>query len=94
VIVTSKMLRTTVAGAKSDRLDCRTLAEHACKYLLKPGQVPTEQQERDRQLMRLRERLARKQRLARQQIKSFLLVHGIAQPPLRGGCLRRRRLAR
>lgn len=80
VIVTSQMLRTTVAGAKSDRLDCRTLAEHACKDLLKPVYVPSEQQERDRQLMRLRERLARKQRLARQQIKSFLLVHGIAQP--------------
>ena len=80
VIVTSQMLRTTVAGAKSDRLDCRTLAEHACKDLLKRVQVPSEQQERDRQIMRLRERLARKQRLARQQIKSFLLVHGIAQP--------------
>ena len=60
VIVTSQMLRTTVAGAKSDRLDCRTLAEHACKDLLKPVQVPSEQQERDRQITRLRERLARK----------------------------------
>lgn len=80
VIVTSQMLRTTAAGAKSDRLDCRTLAEHACKDLLKPVQIPSEQQERDRQVVRLRERLARKQRLARQQIKSFLLLHGIEQP--------------
>lgn len=80
VIVTSQMLRTTVAGAKSDRLDCRTLAEHACKDLLKPVQVPSEQQERDRQVMRLRERLARKLRLVRQQIKSFLLLHGITPP--------------
>jgi transposase len=80
VIVTSQMLRTTAAGAKSDRLDCRTLAEHACKDLLKPVHVPSEQEEHDRQIVRLRERLARKLRLVRQQIKSFLLVHGVAQP--------------
>ena len=80
VIVTSQMLRTTAAGAKSDRLDCCRLAEHACKDLLKSVQVPTEHQERERQVLRLRERLTRKLRLARQQIKSFLLVHAIPQP--------------
>jgi transposase len=48
--------------------------------LLKPVRVPTEQEERDRQVVRLRERLARKLRLARQQIKSFLLIHNIPQP--------------
>lgn len=80
VIVTSQMLRPNNNGSKSDRLDCGKLAEHACKDLLKSVHVPSEQHEHDRQLVRLRERLARKQRLARQQIKSFLLNHNIEQP--------------
>ena len=81
VIVTSQVLRTSNNNTKSDRLDCGKLAEHACKDLLKSVYVPSEQQEQDRQLVRLRERMARKQRLARQQIKSFLLNHNIEQPP-------------
>lgn len=80
VIVTSQMLRPNNNGSKSDRLDCGKLAQHACKDLLKSVHVPSEQHEHDRQLVRLRERMARKQRLARQQIKSFLLNHGIEQP--------------
>lgn len=80
VIVTSQMLRPNNNGSKSDRLDCGKLAEHACKDLLKSVHIPSEQHEHDRQLVRLRERMARKQRLARQQIKSFLLNHGIEQP--------------
>lgn len=80
VIATSKMLKTVTRDAKSDRVDCRRLAEHAAKSLLKVVRVPTEQEERDRQVMRLREQIVRKVRLARQQIKSFLLVHGLPYP--------------
>jgi|GEM_PF-5809642 len=66
VIVTSQMLRPNNNDSKSDRLDCGKLAEHAFKDLLKSIHVPSEQYEQDRQLVRLRERKARKQRLARQ----------------------------
>jgi len=78
VIATSKMLKSTAREGKSDRVDCRRIAEHAAKGLLKIIRVPTEEEEHDRQVMRLREQMVRKMRLARQQIKSFLLVHGVA----------------
>ena len=66
--------------AKCDRLDCRRLALLASKGLLHPVRVPTEQEEADRQVLRLREQLVRKSRSIQQQIKAFLLQHGIAEP--------------
>ena len=66
--------------AKSDRLDCRKLAVFAQKGLLRPVRVPDEQEEGDRQVVRLREQLARKLRVIGQQIKALLLQHGIAEP--------------
>ena len=78
VVATSAMLKTVSRGSKSDRLDCRRLAEHAGKDLLRVVRVPTEQEEHDRQILRLREQMIRKHRQIRQQIKSFLLTHGIA----------------
>lgn len=80
VIATSLMLTTATRSAKSDRLDCRRLAEHAGKKLLRFIRVPTEEEEHDRQMMRLREQMVRKHRMVRQQIKSFLLTHSIVYP--------------
>jgi len=65
---------------KSDRLDCRKLAEFAEKELLKPVAIPTEEEEADRQVLRLRDQLTRKNRRVKQQIKSLLLQYGIPQP--------------
>jgi transposase len=67
-------------GSKTDRLDCCQLAEFAAKGLLKPVTIPTEQEEADRQLQRLRDQWVGKRRRVRQQIKSFLLQHSIAEP--------------
>ena len=80
VIAPSKTPVTPGAEAKSDRLDCRRLAVFAQKGLLTPVRVPTEQEEADRQVLRLREQLVRKSRSVQQQIKAFLLQHGIAEP--------------
>ena len=66
--------------SKTDSLDCRSLAEFAAKNLLKPVTIPTEQEEADRQLHRLRDQLVNKRRRVRQHIKSFLLQHSIAEP--------------
>jgi transposase len=66
--------------AKSDRLDCRRLAQLSAKGLLHPVRVPTEQEEADRQVLRLRELLVRKTRSVQSQIKSFLLQHGVDEP--------------
>jgi transposase len=80
VIAPSKVPTMPGPEAKSDRLDCRKLAVFAQKGLLRPVRVPDEQEEADRQVVRLREQLARKLRIAQQQIKAFLLQHGIAGP--------------
>jgi transposase len=80
VIATSKLLTPVGPEAKSDRLDCRRLALLAAKGLLQLVRVPTEQEEADRQVLRLREQMVRKARTVQAQIKAFLLQHGVAEP--------------
>ena len=80
VIATSKILAPVGPEAKCDRLDCRRLALLAAKGLLHPVRIPTEQEEADRQVLRLREQLVRKSRSIQQQVKAFLLQHAIAEP--------------
>jgi transposase len=67
-------------GSKTDRLDCRMLAEYAEKGLLKAITIPTEIEEADRQVVRLRDQLVVKLRRTKQQIKSLLLQQGIPEP--------------
>ncbi len=80
VIAPSKVPSMPGAEPKSDRLDCRRLALYAQKGLLTAVRVPTAEEEADRQVVRLREQLVRKLRSAQQQIKAFLLQHGLAEP--------------
>ena len=80
VIAPGKTPQPANRDSKSDRLDCRKLAEFAEKGLLKSVAVPTEEEEGDRQVVRLREQLTKKRRRARQQIKGLLLMHGVAEP--------------
>src|SRR3954452_1427034 len=80
VIAPAKTPVTPGAEPKTDRLDCRRLAAFAQKGLLTPVRVPTEPEEADRQALRLREQLVRKARSVQQQIKAFLLQHGLAEP--------------
>lgn len=80
VVAVSKTPRAADSSAKTDRLDCQQLAEYAAKGLLTFVAVPTEQQEDDRQVVRLRDQLASKRKRIMQQIKSLLLQHGISWP--------------
>jgi transposase len=80
VIAASKTPQVADRTAKSDGLDCRQLAEFSAKGLLRPVAIPTEQQEADRQVVRLRDSWIVKRRRVQQQIKSFLLQHGLAEP--------------
>ncbi len=80
VIAPSKLLASVGPEAKSDRLDCRRLAQLSAKGLLHPVRVPTEQEEADRQVLRLRDQFVRETRSVQSQIKGFLLLHGIAEP--------------
>ena len=80
VIAPGSIPQPPVAQGKSDRLDCRKLAEYACKGMLKAVCVPDEEEEADRQVVRLRWRRVDKCRQIKQQIKGLLLQHGIAEP--------------
>jgi len=80
VIAPSKTPQAPGDAAKSDRLDCRDLARLAEAGLLRPVAVPTEEEEADRQVIRLRDQAAGGRRRVRQRIKSFLLMHGLPEP--------------
>lgn len=80
VVAPTRIPRTSNFTAKSDRLDCKKLALYAEKGLLKAIAVPTQQEEADRQLLRIRNALIGKRRRIKQQIKSLLLLHGLPQP--------------
>jgi transposase len=80
VIATSKVPIPACPEAKCDRFDCRRLALLAFKGMLHPVRVPTELEEADRQILRLRELLIRKTRSIQQQIKALLQQHGIPEP--------------
>jgi transposase len=80
VIAPGKTPQPANQGSKSDRLDCVQLAEYAEKGMLKAVCIPTEQEEADRLLCRMRDQLIKKQRRVKQQIKSLLLYFGIAEP--------------
>lgn len=80
VVAPSKTLRPAAPQSKSDRLDCRQLAEFAAKNLLVEVSIPTEQEEVDRQVVRLRNQLRKKCMCIKQQIKSFLLQYNLKEP--------------
>jgi len=80
VIAPGKTPRPATPGSKSDRLDCRRLAEFAEKGLLKVVAIPTETEDQDRQVLRLRAQVVKKLRRVKQQIKSLLLYNAIAEP--------------
>jgi len=82
VIAPGKVPQAPNADSKTDRLDARKLAEEAEKGSLQKAviAIPTEQEEADRQLARLRDQLIGKQRRVKQQIKSLLLQHGLPEP--------------
>jgi transposase len=80
VIAPTHTPKSTGQEAKSDRIDSRKLAEYSAKNLLKALHVPTLEEEGDRQVFRTRQDVVAKRRRVKQQIKSFLLQHGIAEP--------------
>ena len=80
VVAVTKTPRMADSAAKTDRLDCEKLAKYAAKGLLTFVAVPTEQQQADRQVVRLRDQVLSKRKRVMQQIKSFLLQYGLDWP--------------
>lgn len=80
VIAPSKTPQTPGEENKTDRLDGRQLAFYDEKGMLKTVAVPTAEEEADRQVIRLRDQVVDARRRVKQQIKSFLLQHGLREP--------------
>ena len=81
VIAASHTPRAGVEPDKSDRRDARQLAQFASQPgMLHPVYIPSEQEEQDRQIFRIREQ--HKIRLAqlKQRLKALLLCHGYKAP--------------
>jgi transposase len=69
---------------KTDRRDSLKLATTLEAGLLRPIAIPTRQQRADRELVRERDRLVRRRRAVKVQVKAFLLRQGI-EPPMPSG---------
>lgn len=81
VVAASRIPRPATQSAKTDKIDCQKLAEYLSIGLLKPIAVPTEEQEAVRTKTRRRNQLVREQTETKLRIKSFLLAHGVPEPP-------------
>ena len=80
VAAPSRIPRPVTRGNKTDRLDCRKLADYAARDMLVPVSVPTEEEEMLRGLQRRRHGLTDSIRAVKQHIKSLLLEYHIAEP--------------
>ena len=76
----SRIPRQVSPGAKTDRLDCRKLANFAKTGLLRSIAIPSEEEEAFRGLVRRRNRTVDSLRKTKQRIRSLLLLLGITEP--------------
>ena len=80
VVAPGKVPRPPTRCSKSDGMDCRKLAIYAAKGLLTTIAIPGEEEEAERQVLRLRHQVVCKLRRIKTQIKFFLMQFGIAEP--------------
>ncbi|HNX25793.1 MAG TPA: IS110 family transposase [Phycisphaerae bacterium] len=80
VVAPGKTPQAANADNKSDRLDCKKLAEYEEKGLLRYVAIPTVQEDAQRAVIRQRDSLCNKKSSIKHQIKSFLLYHSIEAP--------------
>ena len=82
IVAPGKIARPANRGSTTDRLACTDLAQLSKeKDKLKKVAIPTVQEEQDRQIIRLRAQIKKKEKRVKQQIKSLLLQYGIEAPP-------------
>ena len=80
VAAPSRIPRPVTRGNKTDRLDCRKLADYAARDMLVPVSVPAKEEEMLRGLQRRRHGLTDRIRSTKQNIKSLLLEYHIEEP--------------
>ncbi len=65
---------------KTDKRDAEKLARFLAAGILKEVTVPSKSAEADRRLLRRRKQLVKKQTRIKNQIRSFLFLHGLSKP--------------
>jgi transposase len=80
VAAPSRIPRPVSKTGKTDRLDSMKLAEFLARDMLKGIAVPTREEFALREMERVRQRLVKKRREARQNIRAFLLRNGLDEP--------------
>jgi transposase len=80
VAAPSRIPRPVTRGNKTDRLDCRKLADYAVRDMLVAVSVPSESEEMLRSLQRRRHGLTDRIRSTKQHIKSLLLEYHVDGP--------------
>lgn len=80
VVAPSRIPRPVSKAGKTDRLDSMKLAEFLARDMLKSIAVPSREEFALREMERVRQRLVKKRRDARQNIRAFLLRNGLVEP--------------
>ena len=80
VAAPSRIPRPVSKTGKTDRLDSMKLAEFLAQDMLKGIAVPSRDEFALREMERARQRLVKKRREARQNIRAFLLRNGLVEP--------------
>jgi transposase len=80
VAAPSRIPRPVSKTGKTDRLDSMKLAEFLARDMLKGIAVPSREEFSLREMERARQRLVKKRREARQNIRAFLLRNGLVEP--------------
>jgi transposase len=81
VVAACRVPQTPGKTAKTDKIDCKRLAEYLACGMLKPITVPSEDQEAQRSKTRRRNQVSQEIAKTKERIKSFLLVNGLPEPP-------------
>ena len=80
VAAPSRIPRPISKTGKTDRLDSMKLVEFLARDMLKSIAIPSREEFALREMERVRQRLVRKRREARQNIRAFLLRNGLEEP--------------
>jgi transposase len=81
VVAACRVPQTPGKTVKTDRIDCKRLAEYLARGMLRPITVPTEEQEAQRSKIRRRNQVSQEIAKTKERIKSFLLVNSLKEPP-------------
>jgi transposase len=80
VAAPSRIPRPVSKTGKTDRLDSMKLTEFLARDMLKGIGIPSREEFALREMERVRQRLVKKRRLIRQNIRAFLLRNGLEEP--------------